>query len=147
MKRKILVTFCSAAAILAVAALAARAMPGKPVFTSYRGVTIGTPADEARKKLGTPKEKSDETEYFAISDNESVQVFYDAQQKVRAMSIMFMGDLISAPAPKAVFGSAVEARDDGGIYKLERHPEEGFFVSYTRTGGDEPMIVIVMQKI
>src|SRR4051812_21685374 len=59
----------------------------KPLFSSYRGVEIGMLADDARKKLGGPKDKSDEQDYFEFSGNEAAQVYYDAVHKVRAIAI------------------------------------------------------------
>ena len=54
----------------------------KAKFTEYRGVRIGMGADEARKKLGNPKQKDKTQDLFAFSDRETAQVFYDNQQKV-----------------------------------------------------------------
>ena len=65
----------------------------KPVFTAYRGVEIGMSADDARKKLKNIKDKSDTQETFQFSDNESADVYYDADHKVRAVSITFTGKL------------------------------------------------------
>jgi len=119
----------------------------KPVFTAYRGVEIGMSADDARKKLKNIKDKSDTQETFQFSDNESADVYYDADHKVRAVSITFTGKLDAAPTPRIVFGEDAEAKPDGGIFKMERYPKAGFWISYTRTGGDDPMIMLAIQKM
>jgi hypothetical protein len=49
--------------------------------------------------------------------------------------------------PKAVFGSDVEAKPDGSVNKMIRYPKAGYLISYLRTAGDEPMIVITVQKM
>ena len=119
----------------------------KPPFNSYRGIEIGTSTDDARKALGNPKEKSDTQDYFEFSDNESAQVYYDADHKVMAVSITYTGNIDGAPTPKAVFGEDAEVKPDGGIFKMERYPKAGFWISYTKTGGDGPMVIIALQKI
>ena len=53
----------------------------------------------------------------------------------------------SAPVPKSVIGSDIEAKQDGSLYKLVRYPKVGYWVSYTRTAGEDPMTIIAIQKI
>jgi hypothetical protein len=103
--------------------------------------------DDARKKLGNPKESADAQDFFQLNDNESAQVYYDAAHKVMAISITYTGKLDSAPTPRTVFGEDGEVKADGGIFKMERYPKAGFWISYTRTGGDDPMVVLALQKI
>ncbi len=117
------------------------------LYNSYRGVTIGLTADQAREKLGAPKEKSNAGDYFVFSASESAQVLYDTDQTVKAISINFMGDLKAAPTPKDVVGMDVKKEADGSINKLVRFPKSGYWVSYIRTGGDDPMIVVTLQKM
>src|SRR5438270_12665869 len=93
----------------------------KPVFAGYKGVMIGTAMDEARTKLGTPKDKSDSEDYYVYSDAESVQVLYAPDKTVRVLSINYMGK--SAPSPKDIFGTDVEAKADGSINKMVRYPK------------------------
>ncbi len=119
----------------------------KPVFTAYKEVAIGTSASDARTKLGKPKETSDAEDYFEFSDNESVRVLYDKDKKTRAISISYSAKGISAPTPQAVLGMAVEARPDGGMFKMVEYPKQKFWVSYVRTAGDEPLVIVTMQKI
>ena len=146
----------SALALLLLAALAplpaARAQgpadkpKDEPPFSSYKGVRIGMTAAEARKLLGSPTDKDDRQEVFAVSDDESCQVYYDAARKVAAVSITYFSAK-AVPAAKAVLGEEPEAKQDGSFTKLVRFPKAGYWVSYTRTSGDAPMTIIAMQKI
>lgn len=117
----------------------------KPLYVEYKGVQIGMSADDVRKKLGVPKEKGDAQDFYMFSEKETAQVFYD-KGKVMAVSVNYLGDK-DAPVPKVIFGADVEAKPDGGIYKLIRYPGAGYFVSYNRTGGDDPLVTVTMQKI
>src|SRR5215813_12594581 len=49
----------------------------QPAFKEFKGVTIGMPTDEARKKLGSPRDKSPEQDFYMFGDNQAVQVFYE----------------------------------------------------------------------
>jgi hypothetical protein len=134
-------------------ALAQKPAPGlgdkaqnEPPFHDYKGVRIGMPAAEARKLLGDPTDKDDKQEVFAVSDDESCQVYYDATKKVAAVSITYFSNK-AVPAAKSVLGEEPEAKADGSFTKLIRFPKAGYWVSYTRTSGDSPMTIIAMQKI
>ena len=117
----------------------------KPLYVEYKGVQIGMSVEEARKKLGDPKDKGDTQDFYMFSEKETAQVFYD-KGKVMAVSVNYLGDK-NAPVPKGVFGTDVEAKPDGGIYKLIRYPGAGYFVSYNRTSGDDPLVTVTMQRI
>jgi hypothetical protein len=117
----------------------------KPLYVEYKGVHIGMTVDEARKKLGDPKDKGDAQDFYMFSEKESAQVYYD-KGKVMAVSVNYFGTK-DAPVPKIVFGTDVEAKPDGGIYKMIRYPEAGYFVSYNRTAGDDPLVTVTMQRI
>src|SRR5438270_6838486 len=93
----------------------------KPVFAGYKGVMIGMKMDDARTKLGTPKDKSDSEDYYVYSDNESVQVLYGADKTVRVLSINYLGK--GAPTPTEVLGMDVAAMPDGGINKRIKYPK------------------------
>jgi hypothetical protein len=118
----------------------------EPPFSAYKGVRIGMTAEEARKLLGSPTDKDDKQEVFAVSDEESCQVYYDAAKKVSAVSITFFSSK-AVPTAKAVLGEEPEAKQDGSFTKLIRFPKAGYWVSYTRTSGDAPMTIIAMQRI
>ena len=112
----------------------------------FRGVKIGMATDEARKKLGSPREKSPEQDFYLFNDNEAVQIYYE-KGAVSAIAIDYMSGSNSVPTPKAVLGAEAEAKADGSIHKVVRYPKAGYWVSYSRTAGNEPTITITMQKI
>ena len=118
----------------------------EPPFHDYKGVRIGMTADEARKKLGNPADKSDKQDSYVFNDNESCQVYYDDTKKVYAVAVTYFGGN-SIPAPKNVIGIDAEVKQDGSLNKLVRFPKVGYWVAYTRTAGDSPMTIITMQKI
>jgi hypothetical protein len=117
-----------------------------PVYKDYRGVTIGMSADEVRGKLDRIK-KGEHQDLLTFSEHESAQIYYDDKGKVTAISIDYFGDASTAPAPDAVLGATLTAKDDGSMYQLNRYPEAGYWVSYNRTAGDKPIITITMQKM
>jgi outer membrane protein assembly factor BamE (lipoprotein component of BamABCDE complex) len=128
---------------------AAQAEPAAdaPAFQEYRGVRIGMTADEARRKLGSPTDKSDTQDFYLVSEKESVQVMYDGAKKVSAIALIYMNAGANAPTAKAVMGTDIEAKPDGSLYKLVRYPKAGYWVSYSRTAGAAPIVSITMQKI
>jgi len=113
----------------------------------YKGIWIGMTADAVRAKLGNPKDKSDTQDLYVFSESEAVQFYYNADHQVNAMMITFSGDLKTAPSPKEVFGQDVAPKADGAIFKMERYPKEGYWMSYNRSGGTDAVISIAIQKI
>ena len=116
-------------------------------FKDYRGVQLGMTADEVRKKLGSPKDKGDEQDFFVFGDNESAQIVYDSTHKVITISADFLSTEASVPTCKQVLGSEAEAKADGSVYKMMRFPKAGYWLSYNRTAGASPMTSITLQKI
>ncbi len=152
LSRAALVGICLSLAAMSVTAQTTRktAAGGEedPLFLEYRGIQIGWLADEVRKKLGVPRDKSDEQDLYVFDDKEMCQVIYDkTTRKVTAISVDFMNGANSPITPQQVFGSDVESKPDGSKYKLVRYPKAGYWVSYSRTAGDSPMITITMQKL
>lgn len=119
----------------------------RPAFSDFKGVHIGMTADEARKKLGNPRDKSAEQDFYLFNDSQAVQVFYDKTGTVTAISIDFMSGASGIPSCKDVLGAEAQAKPDGSVYKLLRYPKAGYWVSYSRTAGNSPTITITMQKI
>ena len=117
-----------------------------PVFHEYRGVKIGWVADEVRKKLGNPANKGDEQDFYMFGEKETCQVLYDKGQ-VTAISVDFMNGAKEVITPQQVFGADVEAKPDGSKYKLVRYPKAGYWVSYSRTAGDTPIITVTIQRL
>lgn len=103
--------------------------------------------EEVRKKLGSPKDKDDAQDlYLFAEEKEAAQIFYQAK-KVFAVSVSYMGMKAGAPDAKAVFGADITPTADGRVYKMVRYPEAGYWVSYSRIAGDEPMVTVTMQKL
>ncbi len=121
--------------------------PDKPLFKEYRGIQLGMAADEVRKKLGNPTDKSDEQDFFMLNDAESAQIFYDKTRKVMAISANFLQGAQNVPTPKVLFGEELAAKPDGSVYKMTRYPKAGCWVSYSKTAGDSPLISVTLQKI
>ena|ERR1700686_865553 len=119
----------------------------RPVFSDFKGVRIGMTADEARKKLGNPRDKGDDQDFYVFNDTQAVQVFYDRAGAVLAISVDFMSGANAIPSAKDVLGTDADARADGSVYKLTRYPKAGYWVSYSRTAGSSPTTTITMQKI
>jgi outer membrane protein assembly factor BamE (lipoprotein component of BamABCDE complex) len=125
----------------------AEAAGEQPPFQEYKGVRIGMTTEEARKKLGSPTDKGDAQDFYVVSEKESVQVMYDGAHKVSALALIYMNAGDKAPTPKAVMGDELEARPDGSLYKLVRYPKAGYWVSYSRTAGNSPIVSVTMQKL
>lgn len=131
----------------AAAASGALAKTSGPAFTDYRGVRIGMSATEVRQKLGKPKVKDKTQDLFVFTDNESAQIFYDAQENVYAISIDFTGRNNGAPTVREVLNEDVAASADGSLYRMKQYADAGYWVSYNRTSSDPPQVTITMQKI
>ena len=116
-------------------------------FKEYRGVQLGMLADEVRKKLGAPKDKGDEQDFFVFGDSETAQIVYDKAHKVVTISADFLSAGASIPTAKQVFGAAVEAKADGSVYRMVRFTKAGYWVSYNRTSGASPLTTVTLQKI
>lgn len=117
------------------------------MFKDYRGVQLGMTADEVRKKLGDPKDKSEEQDFFVFNETETAQIVYDKTHKVITISADFLNPGNTVPTAKQVFGSEVEAKADGSVYRMVRFTKAGYWVSYNRTGGDSPLTTVTLQKI
>jgi hypothetical protein len=117
------------------------------MFKEYRGVQLGMTADEVRKKLGDPKDKGDEQDFFIFNETETAQIVYDKTHKVITISADFMTAGASVPTAKLVFGADVEAKADGSIYRMVRFTKAGYWLSYNRTGGASPLTTVTLQKI
>ncbi len=142
--------FAILAAIFAVAILAGVsdiAAQDKPLFSEYKGVTIGMPMADARAKLGKAKEETDAEDYWEFDNNESVRVLYGPEKKVRAISINYDAKESGTPTPLTVFGKEIAAKPDGSMHKLVTYEKAGFWLSYVRTAGDDALVIVTLQKI
>jgi hypothetical protein len=115
-------------------------------FREYRGVQLGMMTEDVRKKLGDPKDKGDEQDFYVFNDSETAQIVYDKTHKVVTISADFMnkGEALTA---RQVFGADVEAKADGSVYKMVRYAKAGYWLSYNRTSGNSPLTTITLQKI
>jgi hypothetical protein len=116
-------------------------------FKDYRGVQLGMTADEVRKKLGAPKDKSEEQDFFIFNESETAQIVYDTTHKVVTISADFLTAGAEVPTAKQIFGSEVEAKADGSVYRMVRFPKAGYWLSYNRTSGNSPLTTVTLQKI
>jgi hypothetical protein len=132
--------------LLTVSAATPVSAQGKPVFAGYRGVNIGTPTTEARTKLGEPKTKSDQQDYYVMSEGESTQILYEAGS-VKAISTTYFGAGVKPPTPLEVFGVDAEVKPDGSINKMVKYPKAGFWISYIRTDGTDPMVMVTVHTL
>ena len=57
----------------------------QPTFSEFKGVRIGMTADATRKKLGSPRDKSAEQDFYVFNDTQAVQIFYDKAGAVTAI--------------------------------------------------------------
>ncbi len=118
-----------------------------PAFSDFKGVRIGMMADEARKKLGSPQDKSAEQDFYVFNDNENAQVFYDKAGTVNAISINYSSGAHTIPTCKDVLGIEAEAKADGAVYKMVRYPKAGYWVAYSKSAGTDALVTITIQKI
>jgi hypothetical protein len=126
---------------------AAAKAKSQPLYRGYKNVEIGMAQEKVREILGKPRDDGDDQDLFVFDDDEMTQVFYDAKATVRAISTAYMKDLDDAPTPLMVIGDEVVPDENGSIYKMVRYPEAGYWVSYDRTGGENRIVTVTMQKI
>ena len=133
--------------IVLVVLLFAKPILADSVIKEYRGVFIGTEREQVHSKFGKPKSEFDGEDNFEFSQNETVRVFYDDGKKVKAIVVTYSGKIDAAPKPNDVVGGPVEARPDGGMYKMVRFEDKGFWVSYVKVAGDNPTVIITVQSM
>lgn len=119
------------------------AAPLEPVYREYRGVSINMSMEEARSKLGEAKSKGPRQDFYIFSENETAQIFY-RDGKVSAISADFTAD---GPLSMEVLGVEIKPQKSGRLYRMIRYPQAGFWVSYNRTAGKNPITTVTMRKI
>jgi hypothetical protein len=117
----------------------------QPLYNDYKGVRLGMTPEEARSKLGKPAFSDNELDYFVFSETETVQVGYDAQRKVKIISVDYLNGT-GAPDPKGVVGAELETRENGSLYRVVYYDRLGLSVSYSRTVGSVSIVTITIQK-
>ncbi len=128
-------------------AAATSAAAPAPVYSKYRGVTLGASADEVHKALGKPSIKDKTTETYMPSDGETAVVYYDGDGKANAVVVTYAGADAKAPAPKDVLGADLETDADGMANKMVRYPEAGYWISYSKLAGENPYVIVTMKRI
>ncbi|HKO59616.1 MAG TPA: hypothetical protein VJV03_00520 [Pyrinomonadaceae bacterium] len=118
-----------------------------PVYKDFMGVTLGMAADDIRSKLGHLKNKSDRQDFFVFSETQTAQIVYDEKGHATIISVDYLSKDGNAPSPESVLGEPAQAKPDGSIYQRKRYPEAGYWIAYSRTAGDNPVITVTMQKI
>ena len=127
--------------------LAVVAKGQQPLYKEYRGVRLGMTAAEARAKLGEPVMKSDDQDFFVLSENETTQIAYDGSQKVTAISTDYVGG-VGAPDYRTVLSDgAMLQRPDGSLFRMVHYPAAGMWVSYNKSAGAVPVVTITIQVI
>ena len=130
----------------ALKAVSAPSQMEQPLYREYRGVRLGMTAAETRAKLGEPAMKSNEQDFYVLSQNETTQIAYDAFQKVVTISTDYTGS-IGAPDYKSVVGSGLLTRPDGSLFRMVQYPSEGMWVSYNKSAAMVPVVTITIQLI
>jgi len=116
-------------------------------FSRIPGIQIGSLADEVRKKLGSPADKSEEQDFFVFNEKETAQILYDKSGKVVTISVDFMVGADGVITPKQIFSGEIEVKPDGSMYKMVRYPKAGCWLSYNRTAGAQPLVTVTLPKI
>ena len=151
-KRFAQVALASLASLVACAVLASspisqqKPTEEQPVYTNYKGVQIGMGAEEVHKKLGEPADKNNTQDFYEFSPDETAQVSYDTSGLLIAISVTYF-KASDAPTAKNVLGVDVEPQYNGNVYKMIKYPKAGYWVSYSRTEGDPPVVTVSMAKI
>lgn len=135
----------NAQAVKGRAAFARDSAIQQPLYSEYKGVSLGMTAEETRAKLGTPAMKGNDQDYYVFSDNETAQIGYGADRKVTSISVDYLRG-IGAPDSKAVVAGELETTQTGSLYRMVRYESLGFWVSYNRTTGAMPMVTITIMK-
>ena len=128
----------------AIKAVSAPSQVEQPIYREYRGVRLGMTAAETRAKLGEPTMKSNEQDFYVLSQNETTQIVYDAFQKVVTISTDYTGG-VGAPDYKNVVGPGVLTRPDGSLFRMVQFPSEGMWVSYNKSAAMVPVVTITIQ--
>jgi len=122
----------------------------RSVFTNYRGIVLGTTADELLAGIESkPTFESVDDYFYIFSEAESAQFILDADRKVKLISITYYGDNPDAPTYADVFGEDVEVKmsPDGNIYNVVTYPDAGHWISYYRAEGAGRIVAVIIQKL
>lgn len=117
----------------------------EPLYREYRGVSLGMSAEEARRALGEPKSKGPRQDFYVFTEKETAQVFY-RDGKVSALAVSYVGEDSGAPSALEVLGVEVTPKKDGSLHRRIRYRKAGYWVSYSRTAGRNPITTVTMRR-
>lgn len=119
----------------------------QPLYSDYKGIRIGMSEQEVHDKLGQGT-KVENSDFFLVSDTETVQIAYDEKKTVIAISVDYAGG-VGAPDYKTVVGNDIETRPDGSLYKIVHYDKQGFWVCFNRSAKNNPVqtVSITIQKV
>ena len=118
-----------------------------PVVRSVRDVQLGMSIDDVKKKLGKPDVQDDTGLLFSLSGGDSVQIGLGEKKEVKVVAAIYAPGSKNAPSLKDIFGPSAEDAT-GDTYKMERYPDAGYWLSYSRSNSqDKPIVVVTMRKI
>lgn len=63
-----------------------------------------------------------------------------------AIIATYIGKDGGAPPPASVLGTEIKAKPDGSLYKMVTYPGADYWIAYSRTAGDSPLVMITIQK-
>ena len=135
--------FLLALILLLLFAVLTHAQSPQPAYKEYRGVRLGMTATEVRAKLGEPASKSDDQDFYVVSQNETTQIAYDTAQKVITISTDYTGG-VGSPDYKTIVGENLLQRPDGSMFRMVMYNSEHFWVSYNKSASVVPMVTITI---
>ena len=125
----------------------AHAQLPQALYREYRGIRLGMTAVEVRAKLGEPAMKSDEQDYYVISATETVQIAYNAVQKVVTISTDYTSG-VAAPDYRSVVGDGLLLeKPDGSLFRMARYDSEHFWVTYNKSAATVPVVTITISAL
>ena len=135
--------------VISVNAQTTRDNADSPFWKGYKDITIGMTMDEVKAKLGAPKSLEGDNAFYAFSETETCDILFDANQKVRAISVYFSEEHTGAPKFEDIFGKKVtpQMNPDGSVFKIVRYYDAGFWVSYSRLAGEKALVTVTIQKL
>ena len=128
----------------------APAMPAvAPFLSELKGISIGMSPDEVLKRLGKPKASDKSGMLFSLAKNELAQIGLGPKGMVRTIALIYEDGNENAPDLEDIFGPAVDVakNEDGSVYKMVRYDNVGFWLAYSRTGGEDPLTTVTMRRI
>jgi hypothetical protein len=131
--------------LLLLGAIATRGQTQQPLYREYRGVRLGMTAAETRAKLGEPAMKSDDQDFYVVTNSETTQIVYE-NQKVVTISTDYTNG-IGAPNYKSVVGEGLLERPDGSVFRMVMYNSQSFWVSYNKSASTVPVVTVTIGTI